>query len=525
MFLPATSFVDCPSCGIPTATAAVDERHDAFRSQLNVLLRSDDPSNILSEIISLEDQLVYLNSGISKLKRLSGKLERQLDKTKQSIALRKYMVSPLRKLPTEILEIIFVGAHCSSGSSWSPFNMRRIPWAVGRVCSRWRQVALSSPKLWSSFSISIQLSASIYRKEMSGRETGTMGCQLRHGGQKIVEECLARSGQWPLTFHIKTEGSIRHTNVQAAQPLIQLISAIAVHRERWKDATFEFDSLDADVRSSVTKSLLSGIREGLPQLERLAWTSVVESLGKAFVETPRLEELEIPFPAGPNPISLPWSQLRKLTMLAEQDEVIKDIGVLKYCNQLVECDIACPIMDLPSYPRFSLQQLQILHCHPVVLDVFSSLPALQELSLCSIEDISSLSALIQRSDLQISTLVLEEAPTRTAEHPALVDVFGRLPRLDTLEFYFTPSTLIIDSLFIDPVELDRTLLPRLSHISFLSTDSDSHISRIFQMVETRMSILESLALRARSKMVRKRQVKDQLIALEARGLSILMVEL
>ncbi|KIM76288.1 hypothetical protein PILCRDRAFT_24370, partial [Piloderma croceum F 1598] len=58
------------------------------------------------------------------------------------------LVAPISCLPHEVLSEIFL---CYNDS----FSSFRRPLRLGSVCSRWRTIALSTPRLWTSFVLTI----------------------------------------------------------------------------------------------------------------------------------------------------------------------------------------------------------------------------------------------------------------------------------------------------------------------------------------------------------------------------------
>lgn len=77
----------------------------------------------------------------------------------REIAQLKKVTSPVRRLPGEVLSEIFLACvdenllirECLSDS----LNMRRTPWILTVVCSRWRDVALSFQRLWSTITLQL----------------------------------------------------------------------------------------------------------------------------------------------------------------------------------------------------------------------------------------------------------------------------------------------------------------------------------------------------------------------------------
>ncbi|KAJ7276743.1 hypothetical protein C8J57DRAFT_1583987, partial [Mycena rebaudengoi] len=66
----------------------------------------------------------------------------------QSLERYQTILSPIRRLPPEILGEIFT-FHFICGSSTSYPSSKRAPWLLAQVCSHWRSVALGTPRMWS----------------------------------------------------------------------------------------------------------------------------------------------------------------------------------------------------------------------------------------------------------------------------------------------------------------------------------------------------------------------------------------
>ncbi|KAF8198821.1 hypothetical protein K438DRAFT_1583999, partial [Mycena galopus ATCC 62051] len=91
-------------------------------------------------------RLAALDAEISRLKDRLIQLEGERAMLSKHHAKNLTILSPLRRMPPEILGEIF---------SWalppfrSPLNVQDCPWVLTQVSSRWRAVALSRPSLWS----------------------------------------------------------------------------------------------------------------------------------------------------------------------------------------------------------------------------------------------------------------------------------------------------------------------------------------------------------------------------------------
>ncbi|KAF8211101.1 hypothetical protein K438DRAFT_1514809, partial [Mycena galopus ATCC 62051] len=107
---------------------------------------------LVQSVISEADaRLACLDDEISKLEE---KLE-QLKADRASLfsfrTRNKAILSPLRRMPAEILGEIFLWTLPSVSTEIfrARFEMGASPWVLAQISSRWRAVSLSTPSLWS----------------------------------------------------------------------------------------------------------------------------------------------------------------------------------------------------------------------------------------------------------------------------------------------------------------------------------------------------------------------------------------
>ncbi len=116
--------------------------------QINSELEEETYSQTLS---ALRKKISGCNLQISSLKTIVKNLEDGHQLIRNSV-LRKVqsLVAPIRRLPLEILEMIF-GYICISVHGRNATRLAyRGPFVLSTVCVYWRDICLSSPRLWTS---------------------------------------------------------------------------------------------------------------------------------------------------------------------------------------------------------------------------------------------------------------------------------------------------------------------------------------------------------------------------------------
>ncbi|KAJ7756208.1 hypothetical protein B0H16DRAFT_1689937 [Mycena metata] len=145
------------------------------------------------------------------------------------------------ELPPEILAEILV--HCLPTYSAAPAALRA-PLLLGGICGEWRMIALSTPSLWSTFILPVDM----------GKTTDDSPVV------RLFESWIARGGNYPLTMVISCSASDAGTPPPYTLPG-SFISALSRSASRWHDVHLvlphgDFHRLQAN--------------DGFPFLRRLA---------------------------------------------------------------------------------------------------------------------------------------------------------------------------------------------------------------------------------------------------------------
>ncbi len=199
--------------------------------------------------------------------------------TKRQKPMAKHSIFPVNQFPREILAEI--SWNCLPGKSSEVQILKRAaPLLVSSICSSWRELALATPKLWTTVSITLV-------------GPGTMDPSATASATYVINAWLERSGNLPLKLYL---AQLSNTDPALFQ---SILSAFYSHSSRWQDVSLLLYQ---------TRSLL------LPQLDAPLLRSFYlpgprqETSNFPFRNSSRLTELSWPSPidVSKNP-QIPWA--------------------------------------------------------------------------------------------------------------------------------------------------------------------------------------------------------------------------
>ncbi|KAJ7643824.1 hypothetical protein FB45DRAFT_896155 [Roridomyces roridus] len=265
---------------------------------------------------------------------------------------------PFMAIPVEIITEIFTQflPRCPK----RPFLVgRRSPLLLAQVCRLWRDVALTTHVLWSSF---------ILFSDVPDR---------RAHEKYLLDLWLQRSGDLPLSISLKFPNRTKPSALGTA-----LVETVLQHASRWQEVHLNIpyeDFLGIPCPMPLLRSLTVA-QNGIPDPE----------LPAISMQAPNLTEVTISSPHGYFPITLPWGQLTTLTAtIYEYDavQIFRSAAALETCTLTVIHHGADPSTALrtPAPPLLKLRSLK-LSCQPHrtrlhnLLRTLGRLPALEILS-------------------------------------------------------------------------------------------------------------------------------------------------
>jgi len=310
------------------------------------------------------------------------------------------------QLPSEIMGEIFLQCLLRKDYFVRPRSYDA-PMVLCGVSHHWREVALSTPALWSSISVLF------------------IHGQLRPNGL-LARSWLERSGQHPLSIELVVEGDPR------LESLAEVFQIFIPTYKRWRHARF-------DLCRAGHSALSLFPQNGLPLLEfldinlesydffpRRSMTPFPDHLQHIFDESPRLRSLSWKWTHVKAP-SLTTNQFLTELILDSHLAISECLLILSMCPKLEQCTfhnickISSPKHPLPSIVRYD--NLRRLHAETgtPIPTLFQSLtlPSLESLTvlestrrglpfdLLGAEQISNM---IMRSSPPLKELTLENIP-------------------------------------------------------------------------------------------------------------------
>ncbi|KAJ7114047.1 hypothetical protein C8R44DRAFT_984599 [Mycena epipterygia] len=424
--------------------APPDTRH---RSLLNTneVPQDSDITYVKSVVSKIRLRLAHVDNEILRLRDQLKAMEEERTLLSLSLAQNSAILSPLRRMPPEVLCEIF---------SWTlPTTIEAVvrgrldvtdsPWVLGYICSRWRAIALSFPSLWALVAI----------------DYSQLDCPP--------------STAYPLAM-LKIQ-------MQRARELkIHFLANPESYLDAQKEI-FEFlierSLCWVDLNLSITPDLLpllSNIRHRIPLLRRvwITYDSTEREEITLFQSAPSLRDLGLQKCLS-EPI--PAHQLTRYEMHGTREEHLR---ILRLASNLIEAIvlIADDSLRVASVKAIELLHLRRLYVTSADVTDLLTLPALEELAFDSDEDhsLDHIESLLLRSACTLRRLCIRGC----LDSPATAKILHTCPSIVELAIITfndddaaAANTLISHLTIHNPGEV---VAPHLRGI-FFGSDDDSCI--------------------------------------------------
>ncbi|KAJ6466221.1 hypothetical protein C8R45DRAFT_1079510 [Mycena sanguinolenta] len=369
------------------------------------------------------------------------------DRERACVDSLRYIISPIRTLPIELLVEIF---ELAINDKTHIGDVHRI----SQVCLDWRKVAHSTPRLWTR---PIYIDLKVY---------GGQG-QLYADG---LEAWLARSAPLPVSVSL-----MLLEDEQGDDRILEHVLRIAprLHSLHCPNLfPLSIMSRLAECRLDSLEELEVGLFHSDPNI----------SHSPALITAPRLRKSNLIILAAMSHIFVPWVQLTHLTLRCDSPDFILDI--VAHCTTLIHASISGTYFDSPishsTRPRLALNHLRTLslefpyprHVLQILASVSAS--ALEEFHLDSLEmqvrmqlEVP-LTAFLMRSP-NITRLRMDCGSKALASHEMIV-VLENTPRLTHLHLA-CPWAYSLDDTLLEALLCRDGVAPLVPHLHSLVLDN------------------------------------------------------
>ncbi|KAK7063539.1 hypothetical protein R3P38DRAFT_3724 [Favolaschia claudopus] len=378
----------------------------------------------------------YLQSEILRLRHEINELSNERHSIQSKVDRHAAILSPVRRLPAEILITIFHGTLPSPTSR--PAFPTQSPWNVSRVCVLWGSVALSSPELWSH--ISVHPSRNIPIPALYAQ--------------------LERSKPRLLSINFSCDGIYANSHA---------LAVLLDNSARWKAVSLLRPPRQTIIR--FNNELFQG--RLLPELRSLSFKRSDDSeTCTAFESAPRLTDVRID--GSHRRVLVPYPQLTRLRV--QMPRTPDRLGTALNLTHLT-LGKASVTLPPPSYAQpIHLPVLRFLYiADGHYLESFL-LPALED--ICVRENVSFLPAFITRSPCTLKVLTILEGLLDVVpilqSTPALHEL--RLRRLFAI-------SLLVPQLVI-PDDDSAVVCPELRHLTLCDVEEEEFLLAL-EILDTR----------------------------------------
>ncbi|KAJ7442358.1 hypothetical protein B0H11DRAFT_2348102 [Mycena galericulata] len=348
------------------------------------------------------------------------------------ITTEMFHLSPIRRLPTDILIEIFVSA--------KEDEYQRLGMGVGplfaRVCRRWRDVACSYPLLWSSFLF-----------PLFGKETTA----------DLLEITLARCRLAPLKVIVDAS---EHADKGYSGD--RKMALLATHAEQI--VSLKFCGKERFLSGSRVFPAFDSFRGHLSRLELLSFPQMWRVVGDAFEFAPCLRTLELGRSA-----ELLESKYKIPPRKFDRSEASPPVRVTR---------------DTPPLLRLTVWTVTFHDLAPSdsTLSFFARFltPALSSLDISRLKRTEGVLGLLRRSHCDLTSLVFRRADFPAADLLRLLQV---TPNLETLEIIECASMMDSDGFFDEVTR--RAILPSLVRFALRGRYRQLATRKLLDMLESR----------------------------------------
>ncbi|KAJ7044960.1 hypothetical protein C8F04DRAFT_520116 [Mycena alexandri] len=375
-----------------------ERESSATQSSVNLNRSLDFSHLITSNNLPLDSDIPFIRAivrdgeiQVDALNEQIHDLVQRRDRAAEHVRKHRAIISPVRRLPPELLSEIFVLS----------FDDKGPPWHVGHICRSWRHTALSYPPLWSSIAISPTSSL----ENITG-----------------IQAQLLRSANAPLDIYWGNDDPIDPDDAYSSWS-----DLILPYSRRWR--TLHVHNYGSHVGGL---DWLRPVKGRLDQLKELIMTRCyVADMPDVdvFATAPKLRRAilsEADSSYRSPPVSIPWGQITHYRGEYAPD---RQIEILSAAQDLLFCELGFFDIGvaLDSFAPIILPRLRGLSLTMAFFLPQLTTPVLETLVIHYVDEVylTALPSFIQRSSCTLNKLVLKQCTI----DPVLIAILRDLPAL------------------------------------------------------------------------------------------------
>ncbi|KAJ7499950.1 hypothetical protein FB451DRAFT_1207060 [Mycena latifolia] len=470
-------------------------------------------------LVEPSSRLKRLDDQIAKLYKAVVKLNEERDRLGDYVDAHKALVSPMRRLPLDILQEIFVA--CMPTDRNCVMSAREAPVLLGRICSSWRIISQSTPRLWARLHIAEP--ALPFHHFQGHNEPVRYSNKLAQRVQ-VTKIWLGRSGQCPLSVSVESSD---HSPVPQTPPSQRpnsglILEALIPFAPRWQSMSF-------NAPWSVLKTLLDLSEDDVPILKTFKMlqrpegsmqnsqaTTSLRLLRGHNISNVTLHGVDV----NPRNFSVHWDRLTGLSLMGgwtDDSSLTSSVAleIFSMCPLLRTCRIFLNDDPPPGHfsPSVELRFLRSLHIVSGISQssgmrqMFSrlSLPELRHFDFRRRSDSDgevSFATLLAASPRFESLQIETDSLTKTT----LLSLLRRLPPTthtlhiaDTINIWGAPGMDIIDDEFIEALtpspDHPTASCPRLRELHIIQCSGGLSDAALLHFITSRVTVQPSPTLK------------------------------
>ncbi|KAG7091877.1 hypothetical protein E1B28_008278 [Marasmius oreades] len=410
---------------------------------------SSDRNDISDYLNAARNELKGYEVEINKLKATILSLENRRDLLKYKMDRYRSLLSPIHRLPTEVLENIF-----KHDARAVQVRARVVPKIVSlsMVCGRWREVICSTPSLWANIDLDVE-------RLDNYASTDDDITHLTY----VLQLFLARSRSAPLNLDLFIPSS------EPVHRTTKLLDVLAPSMNRWRVICL---NASTEIFEHPAFQLLP---QRLPSLQHVTLVSPSEHYINLFNKCPSLTSLELDFcQETPYRFEREWPGIKTLDISLNPSSSTAFVSsFLKVCPNMERLTVWTSATRPELESLIVLPRLKSLTCNgPHILSLFQylSLPNMSTMTLDIDDgewDVQSFAEFLSRSSCNITHLTLEP-PYSSTDYAPVLSFLRLLPTVQELHLDVRANNGALFGTFLDQLFVGQLSSPLLPHLTDLT---------------------------------------------------------